>query len=310
MEFFCGLDVGMDETAICVVDDQGKAALKPYLGRLRPLGHEAGSWSPWLHPELLKLGLPAVCLETFHVRAALKAQRNKTDRTDALGIAHIMRTGWFRKAHIKSEACYRLRLLLTHRRNLKRKCLDLENAIRHSLKVFGIRLNRVGRSGFAQVAREAVAHDALVSELIDALLTARAALWKQYCRLHDLVVKLVAGHELCWRFMQIPGVGPIAALSFMTAVDDTSRFKRSRDVAASALLTRYKKKDKVKTWGLVLAKRSSHRKATVAVARKLAVIMHAIWSSGTFYCGDPDASAVDVGACAAAKDHRLLGAHA
>ena len=174
MEFFSGLDVGMDETAICVVDDKGKvalettvvtdpetikAALKPYLGRLRRLGHEAGSLSPWLHPELLKLGLPAVCLETQHVRAALKAQRNKTDKADALGIAHLMRTGWFRKAHIKSEACYRLRLLLTHRRNLKRKCLDLENAIRHSLKAFGVRISGTGRGGFAQAVREAVAGD-------------------------------------------------------------------------------------------------------------------------------------------------------
>lgn len=362
MEFFCGLDVGMDETAMCVVDDKGKVlletavvtdpeairtALKPYLGRLRRLGHEAGSLSPWLHPELLRLGLPAVCLETFHVRAALKAQRNKTDRADALGIAHIMRTGWFRRAHIKSAACYRLRLLLTHRRNLKRKFLDLENAIRHSLKVFGIRLNRVGRGGFAQAVREAVAGDALVSELIDAMLSARAALWKEYCRLHDLVVKLVAGHELCRRFMQIPGVGPVAALSFMTAVNDPSRFKRSRDMAAyfgltsrrwqsgtsidvqgriskagdadvrralyeaaSALLTRFKRKDKVKTWGLAIAKRASHRKATVAVARKLAVIMHAMWTSGTFYCGDPAASPADVSARARAKDRRLLGAHA
>ena len=252
MEYFCGLDVGMDESAICVVDDNGcvvlqttavtdpdaiKAALKPYLGRLRRLGHEAGSLSPWLHPALLKRGLPAVCLETLHVRAALKAQRNKTDKTDALGIAHLMRTGWFRKAHIKSEPCYRLRLLLTHRRNLKRKFLDLENAVRHSLKAFGIRLNRVGRGGFAQAVREAVAHDGLVAELIDAMLNARAALWKEYCRLHDLVVKLVAGHELCRRFMQIPGVGPIAALSFMTAIDDPSRFRRSRDVAAYFGLT-------------------------------------------------------------------------
>lgn len=120
MEFFAGLDIGMDETAICVVDDKDqvmmevavatdpetlKAALVPYLARLRRVGHEAGSLSPWLHGELLKLGLPAICLETQHVRAALKAQRNKTDKVDALGIAHIMRTGWFRKAHIKSQPC-------------------------------------------------------------------------------------------------------------------------------------------------------------------------------------------------------------
>lgn len=108
--------------------------MKPFLPRLRRVGHEAGSLSPWLHPELKKLGLPAVCLETQHVRAAMSAQRNKTDKADALGIAHIMRTGWFRQAHIKSESCYRTKLLLTHRRNLKAKFLDLENAIRHSLK--------------------------------------------------------------------------------------------------------------------------------------------------------------------------------
>jgi transposase len=361
MEFFSGLDVGMDETAICVVDDKGKvalqvtvvtdpdaikAALKPYLGRLRRVGHEAGSFSPWLHPELLKLGLPAVCLETQHVRAALKAQRNKTDKADALGIAHIMRTGWFRTAHIKSKACYRLRLLLTHRRNLKRKCLDLENAIRHSLKAFGTRIKGCGRGGFAQAVRASVAGDSLLTELIDAMLNARAALWKEYCRLHELVVKFVAGHELCRRLLQIPGVGPVAALSFVTAIDDPARFKRSRDVvayfgltsrrwqsgksidvrgriskagdpdvrwalyeAASALLTRYKRKDKVKTWGLAIAKRASHRKAIVAVARKLAVIMHAIWVDGTFYVGDPAARAADRGARAAAKDKKLLGAY-
>jgi transposase len=179
------------------------------------------------------------------------------------------------------------------------------------------------------------------------LLNARAALWKEYCRLHDLLVKFVAGHELCRRFMQIPGVGPVAALSFVSAIDDPSRFKRSRDVAAyfgltsrrwqsgssidvqgrisnagdgdvrralyeaaSALLTRFKRKDKVKTWGMAIAKRSSHRKATVAVARKLAVIMHAMWVNGTFYCGDPEANPADVRAHAAVKDGRLLRGYA
>jgi transposase len=147
--------------------------------------------------------------------------------------------------------------------------------------------------------------------------------------------------------MQIPGVGPVAALSFMTGIDDPLRFKRSRDVAAyfgltsrrwqsgssidvqgriskagdgdvrralyeaaSALLTRFKRKDKVKTWGLAIFKRTSHRKATVAVARKLAVIMLAMWTSGTFYCGDPTASSADVSAHAAEKERRLLRARA
>ncbi|RWE35895.1 IS110 family transposase [Mesorhizobium sp.] len=361
MEFFCGLDVAMDETAVCVVDDHGAvhlettavtdpdalfAVLKPFLPRMRRVGHEAGSLSPWLHPELKKLGLPAVCLETQHVRAAMSAQRNKTDKADALGIAHIMRTGWFRQAHIKSESCYRTKLLLTHRRNLKAKFLDLENAIRHSLKAFGIRLGKVGRGTFDQAVRTAVAEDPLSSELMDAMLSARAALWRQYCRLHDLVVKMVARSELCRRFMAIPGVGPVTALSFMTAIDDPSRFRRSRDVAAyfgltsrrwqsgtsidvqgriskagdadvrrslyeaaSGLMTRFKGRDKVKSWGQAIAKRSCHRKACVAVARKLAVIMHAMWSDGTFYVGDSAVSRSDAARRAHIKDRRLLGAH-
>lgn len=361
MEFFCGLDVAVEETALCVVDDQGAvhletvvvtdpeaihAALKPFLGRLRRVGHEAGSLSPWLHPELVQRGLPAICLEALHVRAAMSAQRNKTDKADALGIAHIMRTGWFRKAHIKSEPCYRMRLLLTQRRNLKRKFLDLENTIRHSLNSFGIRLGKVGRGAFKEAVRQAVANDALTSELMDAMLKARAALWKEYCRLHDLVVKFVARNELARRFLDIPGVGPVTALSFITAIEDPSRFRRSRDVAAyfgltsrrrqsgssldvqgriskagdpdvrralyeaaSALMKRFRGKDKLKTWGESVAKRGCHRKAVVAVARKMAVIMHAMWTDGSFYQGSATADEEAVAARRRKKEMRLLGAY-
>ena len=137
----------------------------------------------------------------------------------------------------KTESCYRLRLVLTQRRNLKRKVLDLENTMRHSLKAFGIRIKGTGRTGLDKAVCEAVAGDALTSELMDAILAARAVLWKQYCRLHDLVVKFVARHELRRRFMAVPGVGPVTALSFVTAIDDPSRFRRSRDVAAHFGLT-------------------------------------------------------------------------
>ena len=212
-------------------------ALKPFLSRLRRAGHEAGSLSPWLHPELKALGIPAVCLETRHVRAAMSAQRNKTDAADALGIAHIVRTGWFKAPFIKSEPCHRMRLLLTQRHNLKRKFLDVENSIRHSLKAFGIRFKNAGRGGFEAAVRAAVAGDRLTNELMDAMLIARAALWKQYCKLHDLVAKLVARNELCRRFMAILGVGPVTALSFVTSIDDPSRFRRSRDVPAYFGLT-------------------------------------------------------------------------
>jgi transposase len=358
-EHYAGLDVGVAETAICVVDLQGTVllestvptepetlakALFPYRATLKRAGHEAGALSPWLQPALKAMGVPAVCLETRHVRAALSAQRNKTDATDALGLAHLMRTGWFRQAHVKTEEAYRLRLLLIQRRNLKRKFLDLENSIRHSLKSFGVKLGKVGRGAFDSAVRDACADDPLTAQLMDCMLIARAALWTQYLKLHDLTVRVVAQDEVCRRFMAIPGVGPIAALTFRTAVDDPTRFKRSRDVgayfgltskrwqsgtsidiqgriskagdpdvrralyeAASAMLTRFKGKTALKSWGEKIAKRC-HKKAVVAVARKLAVIMHAMWRDGTFYADRPEDVAED--GSPSAKDRALLGAYA
>ncbi len=353
MDCFAGLDVAVEETAICVVDESGKRlfeasvptdpariseALAPFVDTLRRVGHEAGSLSPWLHPQLLAAGLPATCLETRHVRAAMSAQRNKTDAADALGIAHLMRTGWFRQAHIKSETSYRTRLLLTQRRNLKRKFLDLENTVRHSLKAFGIRLGRVSRGRFEAAVLEAVADDPLTLGLMQAMLRARAALWDEYRILNKLVVQLALGDELCRRFMAIPGVGPITALSFATAIENPARFRRSRDVAAyfgltarrwqygnsidvrgriskagdpdvrralyeaaSAMLTRFKGDDLIKSWGLKLAQSKCHPKARVAVARKLAVVMHAMWRDGTVYDGGPQPDGADRADWAAGK---------
>ena len=171
--------------------------------------------------------MPAICLEAWHARAALSAMRNKTDKADARGIAHIMRAGWFREVHVKSEESYRLRLLLTQRRNLKRKFLDIENAIRHSIKTFGLRIGRVGRGQLEARVRELVADDSLVAGLTDCILRARAALWQEYLRLHEVVVAIVRRDELCRRFMRIPGVGPISALAFKTAIDDPHRFRHS-----------------------------------------------------------------------------------
>ena len=150
------------------------------------------------------------------MRAAMSAQRNKTDAADALGIAHIMRTGWFRQAHIKTQSCYRIRLLLSQRRNLKRKFLDLENTIRHSLKAFGIRLGKVGRGGFEEAVKEAVAvaNDAMTCGVMACMLRARAALWTEYLALNKLVCNWRCATSCAgasWRFRVS---GPVTALSF------------------------------------------------------------------------------------------------
>lgn len=347
MEHFAGLDVAMEASALCIVDGSGTivheaavptdpdaiaTALMPWGQTLRRIGHEAGSLSPWLQPALDGLGVPAVCLETRHVRAAMAAQRNKTDQTDAQALAQIVRTGWFRSVHIKSEASYRMRLVLTLRRNLKRKFLDIENSIRHSLKAFGIRLTGVPRGKFEAAVKEAIVDDPLLCAMVDPMLAVRAAMWEQYLKLHRLVLRIVRADEVCRRFMAIPGVGPIAALQVKTALDDPTRFRRSKTVgayfgltsrrwqtgtsidvqgriskmgdddvrralveAANSLLTRYQGWSALKVWGLKISKNRGRKRALVAVARKLAVIMFAMWRDGSdYHLGAAKAVASDV----------------
>lgn len=342
MRTFAGLDVAFKSSVLCVVDEQGGIvmecsvettpeaickALKPYRASLQRLGHETGSLAPWLHKELKARGLPIVCLEAAHARAALSAMRNKTDRNDARGLAHILRTGWYRSVHIKSDESYRLRLLLTARRNIKRKFLDIENTIRHSLKAFGIRLYNISRGQFEATVRAHLEDDPLLTGMVDSLLIVRAALWQQYCKMHKLLIKVVGRDEVCRRFTRVPGVGPVAALTFYASVDDPSRFRKSRTVgahfgltpkrwqsgssidqpgsiskkgdgevrtalfeAANALLTLTRKASPLKSWGKKIAKKRGHRAACVAVARKLAIILHAMWRDGSeFRSGIPAA---------------------
>ncbi len=248
--------------------------------------------------------------------------------------------GWFRPVHVKSEDSHRLRLLLTHRRTLKRKLLDIENEVRQSLKVFRLLLGpRVQRSTFETRVRELVAHDRLIAGVTECMLRAWSALWSEYKRLYTLLVQFVGRDELCRRFMVIPGVGPVTALSFKAAVDDPTWFSKSKTVgahfgltsrriqsgdsvdieghiskcgdgevrtalyeAASAMLVRSKKWCAVKAWGVKIAKTRGHKRAVVAVARKLAVIMHRMWMDGSafrFSAKDEPRSAPKKGAATA-----------
>jgi transposase len=279
MKLSAALDTSTTKTAICVVNSRDGSvvfeatvatdraiifeALAPYRPRLDRIGHEAGAVAPWLHRELTAFGLPMVLLETRHAAAALDVQRNKTDKNGARGLAHLMRSGWYRPVHVKSVESHKLRLLLGHRRTLKRKLRDIENEIRHALKVFGLQAGRrVQRASFETRIRDLVAHDPLISGVIECMLRAWAALWTEYKRLHQLVVQLVGRDELCRRYCRIPGVGPVTALL---------RFVKSKtvDEAASAMLVRSQQWCGVKALGLKIAKKRGHKRAVVAVARKL-----------------------------------------
>jgi len=252
VEYFAGFDVGTHLTSVCVIDAKGEIAfecelptdpdtlakaLKPWRASLRQIGHEAGSMAPWLHGEMEQRGFRMVCLEAFHARQAMKAQRNKTDKHDARGIAHLVRSGWVRSVHIKSDASYRLRYLLGQRSLLVRKRVDIENTIRQSLKVFGLRITGVNRHGFEARARELVSDDKMLAGLVEAMLRVRSVLVEQIAGLHKLVLACARGDELVRRFMEIPGVGPITALLFKATIDEPSRFRSAKDVGAYFGLT-------------------------------------------------------------------------
>jgi transposase len=252
MKYFAGLDVSLEETSLCVVDGEGKivaerkVASEPRaiaeslravgLGFER-VGLEAGPLSPWLHGGLRAEGLPAICIETRQMKAALRAMRNKTDRNDARGIAQVMRTGWFRFVHVKSPESQELRLLLNHRKTLQRKTLDLENEIRGTLKAFGLKVGKVSRGRFAARVRKLVADRPRLRAATEPMLRARAAVMVEFDRLHRMVLAVVRGDSLCRRLMTVPGVGPITALAFKTGVDVPERFAKSKTVGAHFGLT-------------------------------------------------------------------------
>ena len=239
MKMYVGLDVSMSSTSICVVDETGKivketksatepeaiaAAVATWKDAIERIGLEAQSFSPWLAVELIAAGLPAVVVETFHMKRALSAMRNKTDRADARGIAQMLRVGWFRPVHVKSAESQQLRFLLSGRRLLKRKFIDVENELRGALKAFGLVVGTVSRGRFETRVRELLhGAPAAVVALGTTLLSVRRTLFEEFGRLHKEIVRLVGRDEVCRRFMSVPGVGPITALAFKTAIDDPTK---------------------------------------------------------------------------------------
>jgi len=346
MQHYVGLDVSLKQTAVCVVDQAGKikreamvasdpdaiaqfiAAHAPHAARI---GLETGATSTWLWTELNKRGLPVICIDARHAKAALKMQINKSDRNDAAGIARIMQCGWYKEVRVKALDSHAVRALLSSRALLVQMKRDLENQIRGFLKNFGLVIGRAKMNTFTAKTVELIGGQPLLAAAIEPLLKAREALARQIEALDRKLLRLARSEPQARRFMTVPGVGPITALCYLATIDDPARFEKSRSVgayvglttrryasgetdrtgriskcgdsmlrcylfeAANVLLTRVSRWSSLKAWGMRIAKRTSLSKARVAVARKLAVIMHRMWIDGTEFCWSVQEPALQAG---------------
>jgi transposase len=290
------------------------------------IGLEAGPLSQWLYAGMRSAGLAVELLETRHVRNAFKAMPVKTDRKDARGIAQLMRLGWFRPVHCKSLPAQEVRALLTARK-LQSKNHDVEMSLRGVLRGFGLKVGPTTPRTFAIRVRELVAGHPTLSTIAEALLAARGTLFERWQKLEKRLRSLAREDGRVRLLMSAPGVGPIVALTYAAAIDDPGRFRSSRaagahfgltpkkyqsgetDVtgriskigdggvrtalyeAANVILTRPVKGSTLKSWGMRLAARAGMRKAKVALARKLAVVLHRMLADGTNFLAEKAAVA-------------------
>ena len=334
MEHYAGLDVSLELTSVCIMDAQGRVVretkvpsdpedlVRYFRAQEHPITRialEAGPLSQWIHTGLTAAGFETVLLETRHVKASMSAMTVKTDRRDARGIAQLLRIGWFKPVHAKSANAQEVRALLTARKLIQGKLLDVECGMRGVLRGFGLKVGPISRGRFALRIRELVAGHPTLETVVDAMLAARTTLEAEFKRLHRALLGIVRNDSVCRQLMSVPGVGAVVAITFRSGVDDPSRFKHSRDVgphfgltprkyqsgeldvtgaisrrgdrmvrtalyeAASVMLTRTVRFSSLKAWAMAIARRRGTKKARVALARKLGVILHRMWTDGTSF---------------------------
>jgi len=328
---YVGLDVSLKETSIAVIDEADKivwrgrvdstpeaiaAALKKHAPRAVRIGLEAGQLASWLYHGLKAKDLPVTCIDARHAKAALSLKVNKTDANDALGLAQIMRVGWYREVAVKGHDCQALRALLIARAQIVSQVTTLKNCVRGILKVFGRVLPKKLRSAFIVSVREVIAGDTALEPILEPMLRALAATMEQLQVYDRAANRHARSDETVRHLMTAPGVGTIVAMGYITCVETPARFASSSSVgaylgmtprryqsgevdkagrvskcgdgmvrgllfeAAKVLLSRSAKPSDLQAWGRALAKRIGGKKATMAVARKLAVILHRMWTTG------------------------------
>jgi transposase len=284
---------------------------------LERIGLEAGPLSQWLFAAMREAGLAVELLETRHVRKAFEAMPVKSDRNDARGIAQLMRLGWFRPVHCKSLSAQETRSLLTARKLVQSKLRDMENSLRGILRGFGLKVGKVTELQFAGRIEELVAGHPHLQTIARSLLAVRETLRREFKAFEKETRRMVRSDPASRLLTSVPAVGPIVALTYASAIDDPARFKSSKQAgahfgltpkkyqsgetdytgriskigdssvrtalyeAAHVMLTRpIKGCSQLKSWAMRIARRAGMSKAKVALARRLAVIMHRMLADG------------------------------
>lgn len=295
------------------------AALSRHAPALARAVLESGSCGIHLYRGLAAAGVPVVCVCARHAKGVLKCRVNKSDANDAEGLAHLARTGWYRAVYVKSAAAHVIRAHLLARTQVAKARRDIENQIRALLRTFGLKVGAVARGRFEQRVRRLLDQAPALYLAVDQLLMARRSLLASQDALEAAAKRLAAADGRCRTLQTMPGVGPLTALAFVSVMDGPARFAKSASVgaylgltprghqsgevawsgrisktgdavarallyeAANSLMVRVKARVPLKLWALKLADRVGGKKARVALARKMAVILHRMLADGTAY---------------------------
>ena len=343
MKYYIGLDVSMKKTFICVINELGKMIhegsentdphlIIDYLSKLSleemVVGFESGALTPYLITGFKERAIDAVCMDARKLSPILALKVNKTDKNDARGIAEALRAGMYTRVHCKPEESITRAILLTSRRALIEQQTHLKNTVRGLLKGYGIRLGAISAKKFAAaVMKQIESFQEIVILSLKSLLDAFDKLVEEIGKIDKKMLEVASQDREVRRFMTVPGIGPVTALTYKTEIFDASRFKESRSVGAYlgmtptqyasgetqkqgktskcgskelrfllveagiVILTRSKKWSRLKAWGLKIMRKKGLKKAAMAVGRKLAVIMHRMMlEEKDFIYGEPKAA--------------------
>jgi len=277
---------------------------------------ETGPLSVWFYHALIEEGLPAICIDARHAKAVLDMAPNKTDANDADGLAHLAEVGYYREVRVKGFESMLTRTLVGARGQLIKAATQFSNHIRGVMKTFGLPVAKGGGRVFEGHVRRLLESNAVLEQIILPLLDAWRGLRNQAAELSRQLVAAARVSEQCQLLCTIPGVGAVTASAFVAAIEEPGNFRNSRAVgawiglttrryqsgevdfdghisrrgdnhlrsllyeAATVILTRASADSALRSWGLKLRERLGFKRAAVAVARKLAVIMHAMLKTG------------------------------